>query len=84
MKQLSTRAPVALVTGASSGIGESLAQCFAASGHDLVLVARSGGKLESLAAELSALHGVKAWVEPCDLSVDANMPREDYRAGALA
>ena len=58
----------ALVTGASSGIGESLAGCFAAAGHDLVLVARSAGKLKSLAAALSAQHKVNVRVEPVDLS----------------
>ena len=70
MKPLSTRAPVALITGASSGIGESLAHCFAAGGHDLVLVARSADKLKELAVELSAAHGVKVWAEPCDLAAE--------------
>jgi short-subunit dehydrogenase len=60
-----------LVTGASCGIGEALARCFAKGGFDLVLVARSADKLRALAAELESAHGVPARVQPCDLSQPA-------------
>ena len=59
-----------LITGASSGIGEALAGLFARRGHDLVLVARSKDKLESLAAEFEAENGCQVWVEVADLSKD--------------
>ena len=59
----------ALITGASSGIGEALAGCFAKAGYNLVLVARSASKLKALAKTLAAAHGVKAWVAPADLSL---------------
>ena len=68
MPSIATHKPTALVTGASSGIGEALAGLFAAAGHDLVLVARSADKLKALATALSARHGVKVRVEPADLS----------------
>ena len=48
----------ALITGASSGIGEALAHCFATAKMDLVLVARSEGKLRDLSQTLAAKHGV--------------------------
>lgn len=43
---------VALITGASGGIGAELARVFARHGHDLALVARSGDRLEALADEI--------------------------------
>ena len=49
---------VALITGASMGIGRELAKIFAADGHDLVLVARSEDKLRSLGGELESAHGI--------------------------
>ena len=58
----------ALITGASSGIGEALANEFAGGGYDLVLVARSEDKLKQLARQLKSEHGVKVRVEPADLS----------------
>src|ERR1043165_596969 len=56
--------PTALITGASSGLGADFARLFAKDGYDLVLVARSEGKLHELARDL----GVKTTVIAADLS----------------
>jgi len=64
----------ALVTGASSGIGEELARLAAADGCDLILVSRRQETLESLARELSVAHGVSARVIAADLN-DPEAPR---------
>ena len=59
--------PLALVTGASSGIGADLAREFARDGHDLILTARTLAPMEALAAELEA-HGASSVILPADLS----------------
>lgn len=51
---MSAREPVALITGASAGIGAELARVFARNGHRLVIVARRGERLEALADEIAA------------------------------
>jgi uncharacterized protein len=59
--------PVALVTGASSGIGRSFAELLAAKGLDLVVVARRSQRLDELARRLQTAHGVKVTVHQSDL-----------------
>ena len=58
----------ALVTGASSGIGETFARELAKKGHDLVLVARSQDKLERLSTELSDRYQIKTEIIAQDLT----------------
>ena len=67
-KSSSTPTQTALITGASSGIGEALAHCFAAAHFNVILVARSEGKLKTLAKELTQKHGVTVRVQSADLS----------------
>ena len=61
-----TRRPLALVTGASSGIGADLARELARDGHDLVLTARRVGPMEELARELETV-GANVTIIPADL-----------------
>jgi short-subunit dehydrogenase len=69
------RAPLALVTGASAGLGEAFARAYASQGLDVALVARRAERLESLAAEIADRHGVEALPIPADLAnYEAHIP----------
>jgi uncharacterized protein len=65
----------ALITGASSGIGECFARALARRGHNLVLTARSEDKLHQMAAGLAREHSIQVEVIAADLSVRDAAPR---------
>lgn len=67
--------PLALITGASSGIGAEFARRYARDGVDLMLVARSGPALRALADELSAAHSIVAIVYTADLAQAQDVSR---------
>lgn len=66
---------VAVVTGASSGIGKVYADRLAKRGYDLVLVARRKERLEALSQELQQKYGVRAEVLVADLGNQADLKR---------
>ncbi len=59
--------PVALITGASSGIGQACARLLASMDYDLILSARRAERLEELAAELKQSFGSDILVLPLDV-----------------
>ena len=73
-----------LITGASSGIGEAFARRLAAEGHNLVLVARSEGRLHEICDELMLKHKITAHYVSTDLTAYGSQDelfRETERRG---
>jgi uncharacterized protein len=75
----------ALITGASSGIGEALARVFAAEGWDLVVAARREDRLRALAEQLERQHGRRVHVVVSDLAADGAVAKlcDDIAARGL-
>src|SRR4051794_39159676 len=71
--------PSVLITGASSGIGATYSDRFARRGHDLVLVARDGARMEAMAAELRRETGVAIDVLAADLTKPAELAAVEAR-----
>jgi short-subunit dehydrogenase len=68
MKLADKHGKVALITGASSGIGEAFAKRLAAEGCDLVLVARRLDRLQALSEQLAGQYSTKSHIIACDLT----------------
>jgi uncharacterized protein len=74
---------VALITGASSGIGAEFARQLADRGYSLVLIARRKEKLEALAQEIREKNSVSIEILPADLSQDAGIQVVERRIAEL-
>src|ERR1700754_3698699 len=67
--------PIAVISGASSGIGAVYADRFAARGYDVILVARRADRLQALAQTISQVHHVNAEVVIADLANESDLAR---------
>lgn len=75
--------PLAVITGASAGLGAAFSRQLAARGYDLILVARRPDKLTSLAGELKKNHHVEIEILPADLASNAGIQKVERRIRAL-
>jgi short-subunit dehydrogenase len=74
--------PLALVTGASAGIGQSFADLLAREGHDLIVVARRRERLEALRDRLGAAHAAEVEILVADLATNEGVDAVAARATA--
>ena len=74
-KTMTSSGKIAVVTGASSGIGSVYADRLARRGYDLLLVARRGDRLQNLAAKLEQAYGIKAETLVADLEKGDDLAR---------
>ena len=79
---LKLRGKVAVLTGASVGIGLAVAEGFAAEGVDLVLAARGRERLQEVAVDIATRYGVRVVPVACDVGtpegVETRRTCEDY------
>ena len=73
---VTTEIKVALITGASSGIGRALAVSMAEHGYDLALFARRSDRLEELKAHIQESHGRRVMAVSCDVRKKADMAKK--------
>ncbi|MEI7901730.1 MAG: glucose 1-dehydrogenase [bacterium] len=69
LEQFRLDGKVAVVTGASSGIGKRVALGYVQAGAQVAVVARDAGKLATAARELQAVTGAEVYAVPCDVTV---------------
>jgi short-subunit dehydrogenase len=71
--------PLALVTGASAGIGASYAEYLAENGHNLVIVARDKARLDERAKDLEKRFGISVEVLSADLATNEGIKKVELR-----
>lgn len=76
---LTSSKPIALVTGATAGIGAAFAEHLASLGHDLVITARDLTRLEKSAEELRDKHGIEVEVIKADLATNEGIRTIELR-----
>lgn len=77
-----TMRPVALITGASAGLGAEFARALAARGADLILIARREERLADMARQLRDEHGTQTEILAADLATDAGVAAAKARIDA--
>ncbi len=75
MRHADFRRPIAVITGATSGIGAEFARRFAANGYDLVVTGRRKDKISQLVKEIEERYGTQVETILCELSNPDHLDR---------